>query len=132
MSLGPGTRVGSYEIVSVLGEGGMGQVWRACDTKLGRDVAIKILPSSLTSDPDRLARFAREAQLLASLNHPNIAGIYHVEEVNGIPAIVMELGERSALTLSRDWRLVRRPREITTSQRTATASWGRPTRRHWR
>src|SRR5262245_60907140 len=97
MPLGPGTRVGSYEIVSVLGEGGMGQVWRARDTKLGRDVAIKVLPGSLTTDPGRLARFSREAQVLASLNHPNIAAIYHVEEADATPAIVMELVEGETL-----------------------------------
>src|SRR5499426_1222015 len=90
MPLGPGTRVGSYEIVSVLGEGGMGQVWRARDTKLGREVAIKVLPAALTSDPDRLARFRREAQVLAALSHPNIAAIYHVEDADGTPAIVMD------------------------------------------
>src|SRR5262245_10031888 len=97
MSLGPGTRVGSYEIVSALGEGGMGQVWRARDTKLGREVAIKVLPASLTSDPERLARFAREAQVLASLNHPNIAAIHHVEDTSDGPAIVMELVDGETL-----------------------------------
>ena len=96
-SLGPGVRVGPYEIVSALGAGGMGEVYRARDSKLGRDVAIKVLPSSLTSDPDRLARFSREAQVLASLNHPNIAGIYHVEETADGPAIVMELVEGETL-----------------------------------
>src|SRR5262245_42490316 len=98
MPLGPGTRVGSYEIVSVLGEGGMGQVWRARDTKLGRDVAIKVLPASLTDDPDRLARFSREAQVLAALNHPNIASIYHVEETPDGSALVMELVEGEDLS----------------------------------
>src|SRR5215510_1441229 len=102
MSLGPGTRVGSYEIVSVLGEGGMGQVWRARDTKLSRDVAIKVLPASVISDSDRLARFQREAQVLASLNHPNIAAIYHVEDGPAeagpdASAIVMELVEGETL-----------------------------------
>src|ERR1041384_4534595 len=97
-SLGPGVRVGPYEIVSALGAGGMGEVYRARDTKLGRDVAIKVLPTALTSDPDRLARFTREAQVLASLNHPNIAAIYHVEAgpAEAGPhgqAIVMELVE---------------------------------------
>src|SRR5262245_14079655 len=97
MPLGPGTRFGSYEIVSVLGEGGMGQVWRARDTKLGREVAIKVLPASLTSDPERLARFSREAQVLASLNHPNIAAIHHLEEASAGPAIVMELVDGETL-----------------------------------
>jgi hypothetical protein len=97
MTLGPGVHLGPYEIVSPLGSGGMGEVYRARDTKLGRDVAIKVLPSSLTGDPERLARFAREAQVLASLNHPNIAAIYHVEETGGSPALVMELVEGETL-----------------------------------
>ena len=75
----------------------MGQVWRARDTKLGRDVAIKVLPASLTSDNERLARFSREAQVLGALNHPNIAAIYHVEETSNGPAIVMELVEGETL-----------------------------------
>jgi serine/threonine-protein kinase len=86
--------VGSYEIVAVLGEGGMGQVYRARDTKLNRAVAIKVLPELFASDPDRLARFTREAQALAALNHPNIAGIYAVED----RAIVMELVEGEDLS----------------------------------
>src|SRR5262245_19480677 len=98
MPFGRGTRLGPYEIVSVLGEGGMGQVWRARDTKLGREVAIKVLPTSLTTDPERLARFSREAQVLASLNHPNIAAIYHVEETGEAPALVMELVEGEDLS----------------------------------
>ena len=97
MSVAVGTRLGIYEIVSVLGAGGMGEVYRARDTKLGRDVAIKVLPASLTSDPERLARFSREAQVLAALNHPNIAAIYHVEETGDGPAIVMELVEGETL-----------------------------------
>ena len=80
MALTPGTRLGPYEIVSALGAGGMGEVYRARDTKLNRDVAIKVLPDSFASDPERLARFKREAQILASLNHPNIAAIYGLEE----------------------------------------------------
>src|SRR5689334_14210139 len=97
MSLGPGTRLGPYEILSAIGAGGMGEVYRARDTKLGRDVAIKVLPSTVTSDPDRLARFTREAQVLASLSHPNIAAIYHVEETADAPALVMELVEGETL-----------------------------------
>jgi len=95
--MGPGARLGPYEIVSAIGAGGMGEVFRARDTKLGRDVAIKVLPSSLTTDPERLARFTREAQVLASLNHPNIAAIYHVEDTDGSPAIVMELVDGETL-----------------------------------
>jgi serine/threonine-protein kinase len=95
--LAPGTRLGVYEVIAPLGAGGMGEVYRARDTKLGRDVAIKVLPASLTSDPDRLARFKREAQVLASLNHPNIAAIYHVEDAAQAPAIVMELVDGETL-----------------------------------
>ena len=79
MALTPGTRLGVYEITAPLGEGGMGQVWRATDTTLGRQVAIKILPDAFAADPERLARFEREAKTLASLNHPHIAAIYAVE-----------------------------------------------------
>ena len=91
--MNPGTRLGSYEIVSILGEGGMGQVYRARDTKLHREVAIKVLLPAVANDPDRLARFGREAQVLASLNHPNIAQIYGVEEADGVSALVLELVE---------------------------------------
>ena len=76
MTLSPGTRLGPYEILSPLGAGGMGQVYRARDTGLGRDVALKTLPDSFTHDPERLARFRREAQVLASLNHPHVGAIY--------------------------------------------------------
>jgi len=79
MSLAAGTRLGPYEISTLLGAGGMGEVYRARDTKLNRDVALKILPDAFASDPDRLARFTREAQTLASLNHPNIAHIYGLD-----------------------------------------------------
>ena len=91
MSLTVGRRLGPYEIVGLIGAGGMGQVYRAHDTRLGRDVAIKVLPSDVASDPDRLARFQREAQVLAALNHPNIAHIHGIEDSTGVPALVMEL-----------------------------------------
>ncbi len=80
MSLTPGTRIGSYEVTGTLGAGGMGEVFRARDTRLNRDVAIKVLPAAVADDADRLARFTREAQTLAALNHPNIAAIYGLEE----------------------------------------------------
>jgi len=93
MALAAGARLGSYEILSALGAGGMGEVYRARDTKLGRDVALKILPDAFASDPDRLARFTREAPTLAALNHPNIAHIHGLEESGGVRALVMELVE---------------------------------------
>ncbi len=97
MSLSSGTRLGSYEILALIGAGGMGEVYRARDTKLHREVAIKVLPVSLAGDPDRLARFGREAQILAALNHPNIAHIHGLEETMGLSALVMELVEGSTL-----------------------------------
>ena len=97
MSLGAGSRLGPYEITGPLGSGGMGEVYRARDTKLNRDVALKILPELFALDPDRLARFKREAQVLASLNHPNIAIIYGFEESDGVHALVLELVEGPTL-----------------------------------
>ena len=87
----PGSKLAHYEILSAIGKGGMGEVWKAKDTKLGRDVAIKTLPEEFAKDADRLARFEREAKLLASLNHPNIAAIYGVEETLETKALVLEL-----------------------------------------
>src|SRR6185436_9757223 len=88
-----GTRIGSYEVIGLLGAGGMGEVYRATDSSLGRQVAIKVLPEEFASVPDRLARFEREAQTLASLNHPHIAAIYAIEKSGPIRALVMELVE---------------------------------------
>ncbi len=93
MALTPGTRLGVYEIAAQIGEGGMGQVYRARDTRLDRAVAIKILPEAFAHDAERLARFTREARTLASLNHPNIAAIYGLEQREGMTALVMELVE---------------------------------------
>jgi serine/threonine protein kinase len=90
MGLAPGTRLGAYEVTAQIGEGGMGHVFRATDTKLKRQVAIKILPPSVAADPERLARLQREAEMLASLNHPHIAGIYGLEDGGGVTALVME------------------------------------------
>ncbi len=95
--MNPGTQLGSYEILSPLGKGGMGEVWRARDSKLGREVAIKTLPEEFAQDEERLARFEREAKLLASLNHPNIAAIYGLEEHNGTRFLVLELVEGDTL-----------------------------------
>jgi serine/threonine protein kinase len=93
----PGTKLLHYEVVSALGKGGMGEVWRARDTKLGREVAIKTLPAEFAEDTDRLARFEREAKLLASLNHPNIASIFGFEEDQGTHFLIMELVEGDTL-----------------------------------
>jgi eukaryotic-like serine/threonine-protein kinase len=98
LALPPGARLGVYEVTAQIGEGGMGQVYRATDSRLKRQVAIKILPPSLAADHDRLARFQREAEVLASLNHPHIAGIYGLEESAGITALVMELVEGDDLS----------------------------------
>ena len=98
MLLTPGARLGPYEITSKLGEGGMGEVYRAHDARLNRDVAIKVLPELFANDAERLARFTREAQTLASLNHPNIAHLHGLEEADGVRAIVMELVEGEDLS----------------------------------
>src|SRR5258707_11007188 len=93
MFLSAGTRLGPYEILSALGAGGMGEVYRARDTKLNRDVALKVLPDTFALDPDRLARFKREAQVLASLNHPHIAAIYSFEDSRETHPLVLHLVE---------------------------------------
>jgi eukaryotic-like serine/threonine-protein kinase len=97
MALAPGARIGTYEIAARIGAGGMGEVYRARDTKLNRDVALKILLELFALDSDRLSRFKREAQVLASLNHPNIAAIYGLEESNGVQALVLELVDGQTL-----------------------------------
>src|SRR5262245_31812632 len=97
MALAMGTRIGSYEVTGSLGAGGMGEVYRARDSKLARDVALKILPEAFAADPDRLSRFEREAQVLASLNHPNIAAIYGLED--GVSEAPAQRGHTRALVL---------------------------------
>src|SRR5436190_5185624 len=97
MPLLPGDQIGSYEILALLGAGGMGQVYRARDPKLGRMVAIKVLPDALVPNDELIARFHREARILAALNHPNIAAIYGWEESGSAPALVMELVEGRSL-----------------------------------
>jgi serine/threonine protein kinase len=97
MSLSPGARLSAYEVLGLIGTGGMGEVYRARDTKLHRDVALKVLPARFALDPDRLARFQREAQVLASLNHPNIAIIHGLEESDSVRALVLELVEGPTL-----------------------------------
>ena len=102
-----GTSLGGYQLQALLGAGGMGEVYRARDAKLGRDVAIKILPRAFTSNPDRLARFEREARMLAALNHPNICAIYGFEEADGVRFLILELVEGE--TLARHARASARP-----------------------
>jgi len=97
MSLAPGSRIGSYDIVELIGSGGMGEVYRARDARLDRDVAVKVLPASVASDPERLARLQREARTLAALNDPHIAQIYGLEDSGGVTALVMELVEGPTL-----------------------------------
>ena len=97
MPLATGTRIGPYQVIAAIGEGGMGEVYRARDTKLDRDVALKVLPDLFASDVERLTRFEREAKTLASLNHPHIAHIHGLEEAGGVRALVMELVEGPTL-----------------------------------
>ncbi|HJO38190.1 MAG: protein kinase [Vicinamibacterales bacterium] len=97
MTLERGTRLGPYEVTAQIGAGGMGEVYRARDTKLERDVALKVLPEDFATDPERLARFQREAKVLASLNHPNIATLYGFEEADGIHYLEMELVDGQTL-----------------------------------
>ncbi|MGH9386039.1 MAG: protein kinase domain-containing protein [Vicinamibacterales bacterium] len=97
MSLAPGNRLGPYEVLDSLGAGGMGEVYRARDTQLKREVALKVLPEAFAQDPDRLARFQREAELLATLNHPNIAAVYGLEKAADVTGIVLELIEGETL-----------------------------------
>ncbi|MCH9002650.1 MAG: serine/threonine protein kinase [Planctomycetes bacterium] len=97
MSLTNGTKLGLYEILSPLGAGGMGEVYLARDGKLDREVAIKVLPEAMTRDPERVARFEREAKVLASLNHPNIASVYGFDESNGTRFLVLEYVEGETL-----------------------------------
>src|ERR1700693_2563722 len=104
MPLPAGTKLGTYEVVAPIGAGGMGEVYQAHDTKLGRDVAIKVLPEAFAHDPEKLSRFQREAKLLASLNHPNIATIHGLEDSGGTSYLVMELvpGENLAEKVRRE------------------------------
>src|SRR5262247_4265604 len=97
MSLSLGTRLGPYEVLALLGAGGMGEVYRARDTQLGRDVALKTLPDNFIHDAERLARFRREAQVLATLNHPHIAQIYGLERANGAEFLVLEFVDGESL-----------------------------------
>src|SRR6266571_3866147 len=97
MALTSGSKLGSFEIIAPVGAGGMGEVYRARDAALGRDVAVKVLPAAFSEDADRLRRFKQEAQAAAALNHPNILTIYHVGEHDGAPYIVSELLEGETL-----------------------------------
>src|SRR6266404_372250 len=104
MGVKTGTRFGPYEILTAIGAGGMGEVYRAHDTKLARDVAIKVLPANFVNDPERLSRFQREARMLAALNHANIATIHGMEQSGGTSYLVMELvsGETLAERIKRE------------------------------
>ncbi len=97
VNLTAGARIGPYEIVALLGAGGMGEVYRGRDSRLGRDVALKVLPAKFSADAERMSRFQREAQVLASLNHPHIAALYGLEDAGGVRALVMELVEGPTL-----------------------------------
>ena len=121
MSLSVGARLGHYAVTAKLGESGMGEVWRATDTQLNRDVGLKILPEAFAADPDRLARFQREAQVLASLSHPGIAAIYGIEEQDDTRALVLELRSWRHRCLRR-WR----PREIRRSSVRESEDHDRP------
>ena len=106
MALAPGSKLGVYEVTAKIGAGGMGEVYKARDTKLDRDVALKILPDAFVNDPERLARFQREAKVLASLNHPNIAAIHGLEEGGDSPALSRQitLGSVSSTSSIRPYR----------------------------
>ena len=123
MSLTPGARLGAYEIVALLGAGGMGEVYRARDTRLGRDVAIKVLPAAFSADPERLQRFEQEARAAAALNHPNILAVYDIGTHDGAPFIVSELLEGETLRE----RLTSGPLPVRKAIDSAFRS-----RRHWR
>src|SRR6201997_2373883 len=97
MTIGPGSRLGPYEILGQIGAGGMGEVYRARDPRLGREVAVKVLPASFSSDADRLRRFEQEAKAAGVLNHPNITAVYDIGSVNGAPYVVQELLEGETL-----------------------------------
>src|SRR5262245_15383692 len=97
MQLAPGSRLGPYEILSALGQGGMGEVYRARDPRLGREIAIKVLPRDVASHRDRLSRFEREAKAVAALNHPNLVTLHSIEEAGGVHFLTMELVEGQSL-----------------------------------
>ena len=115
MPLSVGTRLGHYDITALIGEGGMGQVYQATDTKLNRQVALKILPDAFAADPDRLTRFQREAQVLAGLNHPGIAAIYGLEEADDTRALMLSLQVSGETGVA--------PRHRSSSCKTGSRSW---------
>ncbi len=124
-----GQALAHYRVTAAIGAGGMGEVYRATDTKLGRDVALKVLPAELAQDPDRLARFRREAQLLASLNHPGIAAIHGLEEADGQLFLVLELVEGEDLARAAEARSDSRSTRRSPSRSRSPRPSRRPTRR---
>ncbi len=134
MSLDSGARIGHYRVVDKLGAGGMGEVWRATDTTLGREVALKVLPAEMAADPDRLERFRREAKALAALDHPGIVTVYSVEEADGVHFLTMQLVEgrpldriisAEGLPLERILAIANGPRR---GARRRARAWHRPSR----
>ena len=128
MALTPGTKLGPYEIVAPIGAGGMGEVYRAKDTRLGRDVALKILPESFAREPDRLRRFEQEARAVAALNHPNILAILDIGQQDGSPFLVSELLEGESLRAVLDRGALPQRRRSNMECRSRT-DWRRRTRR---
>ena len=130
MALAPGQNLLHYHLVGRIGQGGMGEVWRATDTSLGRDVAVKLLPAVFSGDPERLARLEREAKLLASLNHPHIATVFGLHDAGGVRFIAMEFvaGEDLAARMARG--PIPQTRRAPSPVRSPTR-WSRPTKAAW-
>ena len=131
MALTSGEKLGPYEILSPLGAGGMGEVYRARDTRLGRDVAIKVLPESFAPDADRLRRFEQEARTVAALNHPNILGVYDIGQYQGSPYMVSELLEGETLREKMQEGPISQRRAIWSTRRRSPRGWRPRTTKAW-
>ena len=129
MTLAAGARLGPYELLAPLGAGGMGEVYRARDTRLSREVAIKVLPSELSSDPSRLKRFEKEARSASALNHPNIVTVYDIGSEGGVSYIAMELVDGGDAAQAARWRRAAGRRGSCRSRRRSRRVWRRRTRR---